>query len=177
VKRTLLAIDSPSESLRGPSKVTHNPMVLSPRLRSPHQVAASGLTLVEVVVALGISTMAIAGIISSYLFSIAAAQKSTLSMAASAQAIRRVEETRSAKWDTSSWPQVDQLVQTNFQDEVVVLDHGAAGNGITYGTNSTQILLVSLNPPLKKIHVDCVWNFKGTRLITNSVETCRAPDQ
>jgi hypothetical protein len=25
--------------------------------------------------------------------------------------------------------------------------------------------------------VDCIWRFKGTELITNSIETIRAPDQ
>jgi len=30
---------------------------------------------------------------------------------------------------------------------------------------------------LAKIHVDCIWQFRGVELITNSVETIRAPDQ
>jgi type II secretory pathway pseudopilin PulG len=131
----------------------------------------------EVVVALAISGLAVAAIVTGYLFSIASAQKSSLAMAAGAKAMERIEETRGAKWDTSSWPQVDQLVVSNFPNELVVLDENAAGNGITYATNITQISQVSLDPPLKVIHVDCVWAFKGGQLITNGVETCRAPDQ
>ena len=137
----------------------------------------AGLTLVEVVIALGISALAVAGIVGGYLFSIASAQKSALSLAAGAKAIERVEETRSAIWSISSFPPVDQLVATNFPDEVVILDQNAAGNGITYGTNLTQISQISVDPPLRRIHVDCVWNFKGIQLLTNSMETCRAPDR
>jgi hypothetical protein len=146
--------------------------------RSPYPTGAmAGLTLVEVVIALGISALAVAGIVGGYLFSIASAQKSALSLAAGAKAIERVEETRSAIWSISSFPPVDQLVATNFPDEVVILDQNAAGNGITYGTNFTQISQISVDPPLRRIHVDCVWNFKGIQLLTNSMETCRAPDR
>ena len=145
--------------------------------RSAAAFATAGLTLVEVVVALGISVLAVAGIVSGYLFSIASAQKSVLSLAAGAKAIQRIEETRGAKWDTSSSPAVDQLVASNFPDQQVILDHNGAGTAITYGTNFTQISQISTNPPLKRVHVDCVWKFKASQLLTNMVETCRAPDQ
>lgn len=138
---------------------------------------AAGLTLVEVVVALGISVLAVAGIVSGYLFSIVSAQRSALSLVAGAKAVERIEETRSAKWDNSSWPPVDQLVASNFPDELVILDRNGAGTGITYATNITQISQISADPPLKRIHVECVFNFRGSQLVTNAVETCRAPDQ
>jgi type II secretory pathway pseudopilin PulG len=51
------------------------------------------LTLVEVVVALGISVLAVAGIVSGYLFSIVSAQRSALSLVAGAKAVERMEET------------------------------------------------------------------------------------
>src|SRR5437016_1182476 len=70
----------------------------------------AGLTLVEVLVALGISILAVSGIVTGYLFSISIAQRSSLYLAAGAKALERVEQTRSAKWDTSSWPPIDQLV-------------------------------------------------------------------
>jgi Tfp pilus assembly protein PilE len=138
---------------------------------------STGLTLVEVVVALGISVLAVAAIISGYLFSIVCAEKSALSLAAGARALERVEETRSAKWDNSSWPPVDQLVSSNFPDKLVILGQSDTGRPTTYATNVTQIIQISLDPPLKKIHVECVFNFKGSQLVTNVVETCRAPDQ
>jgi type II secretory pathway pseudopilin PulG len=137
----------------------------------------SGMTLVEIVVALAISTVAVAAIVTGYLFSITSAQRSALSLVASARAMERIEQARSAKWDMSSWPSVDQLVDTNFPVELVTLDQGRSGTNITYGTNFTRISQMSVNPPLKEIRVDCVWNFKGSQLITNTIETCRAPDQ
>lgn len=145
-----------------------------PESRAPNP--ASALTLVEVVVALAISSMALAGIVASYLFSIGSAQKASLSLAASARALQRVEETRSARWDLLSWPPVDQLVASNFTDQVVLLDKDATGKTVQYATNITRVSQISTNPPLKLVHVDCVWTFKGNQLLTNSVETCRAPD-
>jgi len=134
------------------------------------------MTLVEVVVALAISGLAVAGIVSAYVFSATSAEKGALSLAANAKAMGRLEQTRCAKWDTASWPQVDQLVATNFPNEVVILDLSGSGPGCTYATNVTQVSQISTSPPLKRIHIDCIWRFKG-QLVTNSIETCRAPDQ
>jgi type II secretory pathway pseudopilin PulG len=135
------------------------------------------MTLIEVVVAMGISTVAVAAIITGYIFTVTSAEKSSLSLAASARASERVEEVRSAQWDTSSFPPIDQLVSTNFPDQVVTLDLSGSGPGVTYATNMTQISQISAAPPLRRIRVDCVWIFKGGQLVTNTVETCRAPDE
>jgi hypothetical protein len=73
---------------------------------------------------------------------------------------------------------VDEILLTNFPVTVVKLDASGSGTGATYGTNYTQVSLISTNPPLKMVRVDCVWSFKGSsKLITNTMETCRAPDQ
>ena len=146
---------------------------------SPRRTANSevGMTLVEVVVALSISGLAVGAIVSGYLFSATSAENSALSLAANARAMERIEETRSAKWDTASSPAVDELISSNFPDKVITLDLSGSGSGITYATNLTQISMVSTSPPLKRIRVDCVWSFKGSRLLTNTIETCRAPDQ
>jgi type II secretory pathway pseudopilin PulG len=137
----------------------------------------AAMTLVEVVVALAISGLAVGAIVSGYLFSAISAEKSGLSLAANARAMERIEETRSATWDTASVPAVDQLVSSNFPNKVMTLDVSGTGSGITYATNFTQITLVSASPPLKRIRVDCVWNFNGSKMLTNTIETCRAPDQ
>jgi type II secretory pathway pseudopilin PulG len=132
-----------------------------------------GMTLVEVVLSIAISAIAIAGIISGYVCSMTSTQKWTLSLAANARAVERLEEIRSTTWK----PPVDELVATNFPDEVVTLDQSGLGTGIIYGTNFTQISQISADPPLRRIRVDCVWAFSGTTLVTNTIETCRAPDQ
>ena len=130
----------------------------------------------EVVFALAVSGLAIAGIVSGYVFAVGAAEESALSLAASGRAMERLEQTRGASWQVTSYPQIDQLQQTNFPNEVVTLDLPWAGTNTTTATNITQITQISTTPPLRRIHVDCVWRFNGSQLLTNSIETCRAPD-
>jgi prepilin-type N-terminal cleavage/methylation domain-containing protein len=137
----------------------------------------AGFTMVEVVIALAISSVAVGCLAAGYSFAVLVAEKSALSLAANARMMERLEETRSAKWDTASWPQVDELVSANFPDEVMRLDLAGSGSAVTYATNRTQISVLSSDPPLKRIRVDCVWYFKGVQLLTNSIETCRCPDQ
>lgn len=137
------------------------------------------MTLVEVVIALAISGLAVGAVVTGYTYSTTSAEKAALSMAADARAMQRIEETRSAQWITSTWPQVDQLVGTNFPGKVVTLDLSGSGAGATLATITTEISQVSINPPLKRIHVECIWQFKfkGYQWVTNAIETCRAPDQ
>jgi prepilin-type N-terminal cleavage/methylation domain-containing protein len=141
------------------------------------QRAAQAMTLVEVLVALAISGVAIAGIVYGYVFSINAADRFSLSLAANAQATERMEQIRSARWNSTSSPVFDQVVASNFPTETVTLDLAGAGTGETYATNYTQITVVSTTPPLKRVRVDCIWVDASSHLMTNSVETFRAPDQ
>jgi prepilin-type N-terminal cleavage/methylation domain-containing protein len=144
------------------------------RLRAKAQ---SGMTLVEVTVALAIATLVIGGIINGYNYCTQAAQKSALMLAASSMAMQRVEETRSANWDTGAWPVVDQLFATNFPTKVVALDVSGDGKVTTPATVYTYISQISTTPPLRRIRVDCAWQYNGTVWLTNSIETCRAPKQ
>ena len=136
-----------------------------------------GMTLVEVVIALAVTGLAVGGIIGGYNFCTSAAQKAALIQAANARATERVEEARSVKWDATSWPSVDQLVASNFPAKTVTLDMSGSGDVTTTALLETQISRVSTNPPLKRIRVNCVWQFRGGPFITNSIETFRAPDQ
>jgi len=140
-------------------------------------LSTAGMTLIEVIVALSLSGLAVAGIVGGYVFSVNTAEKSALSLAANARTMERLEATRCARWNISSSPTVDQLVSTNFPNQVVTLDRAGSGVGITYGTNIVTISQISANPPLKRIRVDCIWKFKGTQRVTNTIETCRSPDQ
>lgn len=152
--------------------------VYRPNLRRARTFERAGVTLVEVVVALAISGLSVAAIVGGYVFSAASAEQSALSVAATAKAIERIEQTRSATWDTVSWPPVDQLVVSNFPSQVITLDLSGSGPGATYATNFTQISDVSTNPPVRRIRVDCVWLFaRRSRVFTNTVETCRSPDE
>ena len=135
------------------------------------------MTLVEVVVAMAITALTVAGIVSGYIFCMTATVKAELVQAANARAMERIEQARSAQWDTSVWPAVDQLVATNFPDKVVSLDMPGSGSGGTSATIETTISQISLTPPTRKIRVDCIWQFRGAESITNTIETIRAPDQ
>ncbi len=146
------------------------------RLARRRRCVQGGMTLVEVVFALAVSGLAIAGIVGGYIFAVGSAEESALSLAASGRAMERLEQTRAASWQVTVYPVVDQLQQTNFPNEVVTLDLPWAGTNVTTATNITQISQISTNPPLRRIHVDCVWSFNGSQLLTNSIETCRAPD-
>ncbi|MGA2242276.1 MAG: hypothetical protein ABSH11_09590 [Verrucomicrobiota bacterium] len=137
----------------------------------------AGMMLVEVVIALAITGLTVGGIVAGYIYCTTAAVKAELVQAASARAMERIEETLSAKWDTSVWPTVDQLVATNFPDKVVSLDMPGSGSEGTSATIQTTISQISLTPPIKKIRVDCIWQFRGAEVITNTIETIRAPDQ
>ena len=135
------------------------------------------MTLVEVVVALAIAGLIVGGIVSGYVYCTTSAVKAELAQAANARAMQRIEEARSARWDTSSYPVVDELVATNFPDEIVTLDLPGTNTSGTSATIRTTIAQASLAPPLRKIHVDCIWQFRGDESVTNSIETIRSPDQ
>jgi type II secretory pathway pseudopilin PulG len=140
---------------------------------------ALGMTLAEVVVAMAVASLAVLSLVGGYISSTVAAEKARLSLAANTRALERLEDTHAAIWNVSGWPVVDQLVATNFPAKVVVLDLSGQGSGITYGTNFTTISQVSVAPQLRRIRVDCIWQFRSalfSTLFTNSVETLRGPD-
>ena len=140
---------------------------------------ALGMTLVEVVVALAIASLMVLSLVGGYIYSTVCAEKAGLSLAANTRALERLEDTHAAIWNVSGWPVVDQLEATNFPAELVILDRSGQGAGITYGTNYTTITQVSLAPQLRRVRVDCVWQFQAgqfSTLLTNTVETLRGPD-
>jgi len=137
----------------------------------------AGTTLVEVAIALAITGLTVGGIVAGYIYCTTAVVKAELVQAANARVMQRIEEARSARWDTSVWPTVDQLVATNFPDESVTLDMPGSASGGTTAIIQTTISQLSLTPPTRRIRVDCIWQFRGVEQITNTVETIRGPDQ
>lgn len=142
-----------------------------------HRRHHTGMTLVEVVVAMAITGLAVAGIVNGYNYCTNSAQKAALSLAANARVMEQVEATRSAIWAPDRSPAVDQLVTTNFPSKPVTLDLAGSGVVVMLATIRTDISQASVNPPLKRIRVDCIWQFRGVQSVTNTIETCRAPDQ
>jgi len=135
------------------------------------------MTLVEVMMALAITGLVLAGIVSGYIFCTTSTVKDSLFMAANARAMERMEEARSAIWAPYRAEPTNQLVAANFPDKVVILDLSGSGSNITSATIKTDISQISLSPPVMRIRVDCIWQFKGVEWVTNTIETCRAPDQ
>jgi type II secretory pathway pseudopilin PulG len=135
------------------------------------------MTLVEVVVALAITGVTVAGVVSGYIYCTTATAKDALYMAANSRASERMEEIRAAVWNTSVYPNVDQLTTNNFPDTTNTLNKDGTGSDVTPATIKTTISQISDTPPLRRVRVDCIWVFKGTETITNTIETCRAPNQ
>jgi len=69
------------------------------------------------------------------------------------------------------------LVSSNFPVQVVSLDTTGTNIMGTSATIVTTITTISSSPPLRTIHVDCIWKFRGAQWVTNSIETIRAADQ
>jgi type II secretory pathway pseudopilin PulG len=137
----------------------------------------AGMTLVEVLFSLVITVLIVAGIVNGYIYCTTAAIKAELAQAANAKAMQRLEEARSATWNTSSSLVEDQLVAENFTNEVVTLDMPGTNTVGTLATIITTIAQISLPSPMRTIHVDCIWQFRGGEWVTNSIETIRAADQ
>jgi type II secretory pathway pseudopilin PulG len=140
----------------------------------------AGMTLVEVIFALAITALMLGGIITGYIYCTTTAIKSELAQMANARALQRIEEARSAQWNTSSSLAADQLVAANFPDETVTLDMPGTDTNGTLATIETTITPISPTPsapPLRSIHVDCIWQFRGAEWVTNSIETIQAASQ
>jgi prepilin-type N-terminal cleavage/methylation domain-containing protein len=143
-----------------------------------------GFTLAEVVIALAIAVMLVAGISLGFVQSAQQAEWSAYNLAAQSLALQGIEQARSAKWDPQAIVPVDNCTSTNFPTTTTnLLDVPISGtNGQTYATNTWTITLVSTNPyPLKMIRVDTTWEFVRSsghnRVFTNTVATLRAPDE
>jgi hypothetical protein len=117
------------------------------------------------------------GIIRGYIQSARITDWQAHSLAAQSLAMQRVEQCRAAKWDTRSFPPVDQLVASNFPVATEQLDLPVSGTNASFARISTTITDVSTNPLLRMIQADCVWQFTGRGSFTNTVVTYRAPDQ
>jgi prepilin-type N-terminal cleavage/methylation domain-containing protein len=136
-----------------------------------------GFTLAEVVITTAIGAIVIGGSIYGYITAAQRAEWAAYSLAAHSLAMQRVEQSRAAKWDLLGFPPVDELVATNFPEQVNMLDIPVSKTNIVYATNFTTITTVTANPLLKMIRVDCCWSFMNRGPFTNTVVTYRAPDQ
>ena len=140
----------------------------------------AAFTLVEVLVCMMVMGLVFAGILTGNTQSSIRAEWSGYNMAAQALAVQQLEEFHAAAWDTQASPVVDWT--TNFPASLTnTLDLPISGTNAVWVTNFVTItnLTIASNPPvnIKMLRVDTVWNWRNTRLFTNTLVTYRAPDQ
>jgi type II secretory pathway pseudopilin PulG len=145
-------------------------------VRSSHQARLSGMTLVEVVVALGISVLLLTGIFKGYTLASRRAMYTSYSVAADALAMRQMEQIFDASWIPSAgWTNV--FSSTLSATRTNALGMPGTATNLIYATNYASATQVSQNPPYALIRVDCVWSFMDMGTFTNTVVALRAPDQ
>lgn len=137
---------------------------------------ASAFTLTEVVISLAILVMVFHGILKGYTMACQRSEWSAHSLAAQSLAMQQMEAMRAAKWDPQAWPVVDEAGLTNYRN-ADILDVPVSSKIPYYATNVVAVTTVTVNPPLRQIRADCIWEFKPRGLFTNTVITLRAPDQ
>src|SRR6266850_5009825 len=74
----------------------------------------SGFTIVEVVIAVLISTIVFATVVYAYVGANDRSEWSAYSFAAQSLAHQAIEQARAAKWDPQNWPAYDDLGITNY---------------------------------------------------------------
>ena len=137
----------------------------------------AGFTMVEMITAMAIAGITVAGVTSGFMQVFMQGQSSAYSLSGHSQAMRGLEQARAAKWDPMANPAKDDLgSDTNWPPDVQILDLPQQGNNITYATNRVSVRTISTRPPLRQIKVECTWTFMK-RVFTNSIVTYRAPDQ
>lgn len=136
--------------------------------------ASTAFTLVEVVMAIAILALAMAGMIYGYVQTNYRAEWSSMSLAAQSFATQAVEQQRAAVWYNNGAGTMS--VQTNFSITNTLL---ISGNGRSNNVTTTvSVTNISTNPKLRQIRADCVWYYPGkTNQFVNTVVTWRAPNQ
>jgi len=139
--------------------------------------ASKAFTLVEVVISLAIASTVITGIVTGYINCVYRAEWLACSAAAQSQASQRLEQVRGARWDTLASPTLDEVVENQFPVVIQPLDLPRSGDRVILATNITFITVISEDPPVRLIKVECIWQFPGRRVYTNSLATYRCPEQ
>jgi Tfp pilus assembly protein PilV len=150
------------------------------KARTARSVSSRGeaaFTLIEVVICMVVAMIAIAGTVNVYTQTATSTEWSSHYLAAQMMAVGGLEQTRAAKYDPRGSPAVDELQATNFPVKIDVLDVGTTLGVRTYGTNTTTVTQLSVNPYLKMIRVDCTWSFPRKGRFTNTVVTFRTANQ
>ncbi len=152
-------------------------MKIDGKFRQSKPGGTLGFTLAELLMSLALSCVSIGSIVTGYLMVMNHSEWSADATAAQSLAVQRMEQVRAAKWDLLTSPQVDELVAANFPDLTQSLGVPVLGTNIVNATVKTTIRLLSSDPPLKMVQVDCLWTYLNRGTFTNTLFTYRSPDQ
>ena len=145
------------------------------------QAQVSGFTLVEVALAMSIIAMVFSITIVAYIHACTRAKWSGYSLAAQALAVQQIEQARSAVWDPTQNPPVDELANlpTKTTNQ---LNLPISGTNVLFATNYITVSLLTNNgSQFHMVRVDTVWNFVGyatnrVHIFTNTAVSYFAPD-
>jgi type II secretory pathway pseudopilin PulG len=161
------------------------------RLKQAIRSTTRAMTLVEVVIAMTILAMTMAGLIYGYVQVNRLADWTAMSLAAQSVASQGAEQARAALWNSQMWPITngpgtgDEFPPTTNSAGVVTnMIFGIATNYVPQTgqvlllTNYLSISDVSDEPPLRQINSYCIWTFPRTgQTYTNTIIMQRGPDE
>jgi len=142
----------------------------------PRGKGVVAFTLIEVCVALAITVLVMTGMFQGYEIASRRAQYASFSLAASAMAMQRMESIVASQWVVSGTSITNIFNPALTATQVSPLCVPTTSTNFIYGTNYVTLTQVSTNPPYILVRVDCVWNFMGMGIFTNTVAVMRAPD-
>ena len=135
------------------------------------------MTLHEVVISLAITGLTISGLVTGHVLANKRLLYAGSSQEVQNQGMARLAQVKVARWDLLANPPVDELVESNFPEEVVPIQALSGTTSTRYLTNRVSIKVVSDHPPIKELKVQSIWWFREGSAITNTYLTFRAPDQ
>jgi len=137
---------------------------------------SSAFTLIEVVVAMAIAVLVMAGMFEGYNVASRQAQFSSYQLAANAMAMQQLESIVAATWVVSGTSVTNMFSPSLTNSQVSALCLPNSGTNLVYATNFATVKQISSNPPYALVQVSCIWSFIGLGTFTNTVAALRAPD-
>jgi prepilin-type N-terminal cleavage/methylation domain-containing protein len=135
----------------------------------------SGMTLMEIVMAIAISVVLLTGIFKGYLIISRRSMFAAYSVAANALAMKQMESIVTSTW-------IPSYGTTNlFNPQLTATQTNALGmpgssTNLVYATNYASVRQLSTTPPYALVRVDCVWTYSDMGTFTNTVALIRGPN-
>ena len=151
-------------------------MKIYPSVRPGKPGASRAFTIIEVTLCAALTVFVCAAIMQCYMIASRRSFYASCSMAANAQAMKKMEQVINATWKyTAGGTNIFIPALTNADPENLEMPVSGVTNLVNC-TNFTSVTQISTNPPYVMIQVQCVWNYAGLGLFTNTVATLRGPD-